>query len=59
MYANTAAGRRQPSVVHLLLAGGGLFLLWRVARAMGTLFWTLSGLALAVFWSGGWRLLAG
>ena len=59
MYADTAAGRRQPSVVHLLLAGGGLFLLWRVARAMGTLFWTLFGLALAVFWSGGWRLLAG
>lgn len=39
------------------LAGGGLFLLWRLGRAMGTVFWAVFGIAIAIFWSGAWRFV--
>lgn len=44
-------------VLKALLAGGGLFLLWRMFRAPGTAFWAVFGIAIAIFWSGSWRML--
>lgn len=45
-------------LLRALIAGGILVLLWKAMRGIGTLFWTLFGLAMAVFWSGAWRWLA-
>lgn len=58
MNTNAHASRDHRTLIHAILAGGGLFLLWRMARAVGTVFWTVFGLALAVFWTGAWRWLA-
>ena len=58
MNTNAHAGRDHRTLIHAFVAGGGLFLLWRMARAVGTVFWTVFGLALAVFWTGAWRWLA-
>src|SRR5690606_12565472 len=55
MHANTDRSSRP--LIHALLAGGGLFVLWRMARALGTVFWTIFGLAMAVFWAGVWPRL--
>ncbi len=46
------------NLLRVLLAAGVVLLLWRGARGITTLFWMLFGLAMALFWSGGWRLLA-
>jgi len=35
------------------LAGGGLYLLYRLFRGIGRAFWTVFGLALAIYWMGG------
>jgi hypothetical protein len=37
-------------LLHALLAGGGVYLLWRLARGIGNLFWTIFGLAFAFYW---------
>jgi hypothetical protein len=38
-----------------LLAAVAVFLIWRVWRGFKSLFWTLFGLGMAIFWSGAWR----
>lgn len=39
------------------LAGGGLFLLWRAGRAVGTALWAVFGIGIAIAWSGAWRFM--
>ena len=53
MHANTDRSSRP--LIHALLAGGGLFVLWRMARALGAVFWTIFGLAMALFCAGVWQ----
>ena len=55
--ASKAEGRERVRVWQWLLAAAALFLVWRMGRSMKKLFWTLFGVAMAVYWSGGFALL--
>ena len=39
-----------------LLAIGAIFLAWKALRGLKSIFWTLFGLGMAVFWTGLWRV---
>lgn len=52
--ATGAAGARTPWL-RWLLALAALFVAWRAWRGFRSLFWTVFGLAMAVFWSGAWH----
>ncbi len=56
MSMHPAPDNAAPDWWRLLLVSGGLFLLWRLMRGIGSLFWTSFGLATAFWWSGGMRL---
>lgn len=43
------------NLLRALLAAGALVLLWKLLRGVGTLFWTVFGLAVALIGSGIWR----
>lgn len=55
--ASKAEGGERTRVWQWLLAAAALFLVWRMGRSMKKLFWTLFGVAMAVYWSGGFALL--
>lgn len=38
-------------LLRALLAGGGIYVLWRLCRGIGNLFWTVFGLAFAFYWA--------
>jgi hypothetical protein len=38
-----------------LLAAGAVFLIWKVWRGFKSLFWTVFGLGMALYWSGAWH----
>ncbi len=40
------------TLLHAVLAAGGVWLLWKLARTARGVFWTLFGLAMAAFWIG-------
>ena len=43
-------------VLRWLLAIGAIFLAWKALRGLKSIFWTLFGLGMAVFWTGLWRV---
>jgi len=50
----TPAGERS-HLLGWLLAAGALFLVWRAWRGFKSLFWTVFGLGMALYWSGTWH----
>lgn len=42
-------------VLRWLFAIGAIFLAWKALRGLKSIFWTLFGLGMAVFWTGLWR----
>lgn len=54
--ATTAASAAErSSLLRWLLVACAVLLAWNVWRGFKSLFWTVFGLAIAVFWSGAWR----
>lgn len=54
--ATTAASAAErSSLLRWLLVACAVLLAWKVWRGFKSLFWTVFGLAMAVFWSGAWR----
>jgi hypothetical protein len=51
--AASATERRQ--WLHWLLAASAVFLAWKAWRGFKSLFWTVFGLGMAIYWSGAWR----
>ncbi len=51
---SAAEGSRTPWL-RWLVALGALFLAWRAWRGLRSLFWTVFGLGMALFWSGAWH----
>ncbi|MBX3713840.1 MAG: hypothetical protein KF800_17915 [Lysobacter sp.] len=49
---------RGSQVLRWLLAIGAIFLAWRALRALKSIFWTLFGLGMMVYWTGMWRMFA-
>ncbi len=47
------AGR--PQVLRWLLAIGALFLAWRMWRGLRSLLWTMFGIGMMLYFTGGWR----
>lgn len=47
-----------PQVLRWLLAIGAIFLAWRALRGLKSIFWTLFGLGMMVYWTGMWRMFA-
>lgn len=45
-------------VLRWLLAIGAIFLAWKALRGLKSIFWTLFGLAMMVYWTGMWRIWA-
>lgn len=43
---------RQDNLMKALVAGGAVFLLWKLLSGVRSLLWTAFGLAMAVHWSG-------
>jgi hypothetical protein len=54
--ATAADGRRTPWL-RWLVALGAVFLAWKAWRGLRSLFWTVFGLGMALFWSGAWHRL--
>lgn len=52
--ASAASATERSQWLRWLLAAGAVFLLWRAWRGFKSLFWTLFGLSMALYWSGGW-----
>jgi hypothetical protein len=50
------AGAERSRLLRWLLATAAVFVAWRLWRGFKSLFWTLFGLAMAFYWSGGWLL---
>ena len=55
--ADNRSSHDHRTLLKAVLAGGGLFLLWRLARPMATAFWAVFGIMIAIFWSGIWRFM--
>lgn len=53
--ASTANTAERSQWLRWLLAAGAAFLLWKAWRGFKSLFWTIFGLAMALYWSGVWR----
>lgn len=53
----TPEGRERSRLLRWLLAAGVLFLAWRFAKGLKSLFWAALGIGMAFYWSGGWLLL--
>jgi hypothetical protein len=53
--ASTGRGLDQRFLWRVLLAAGGVYLAVKLFRGLGNLFWTVFGLAFAVFWMVGGR----
>ena len=51
--ARAAPGPERSRLLRWLLVGGAVFLLWRMGRGAKKLFWTLFGIGMALYWSGG------
>ena len=49
---------KAPQVVRWLLAIGAIFLAWKALRGLKSIFWTLFGLGMMVYWTGMWRMFA-
>lgn len=47
-----------PQVLRWLLVIGAVFLAWKALRGLKSIFWTLFGLAMMVYWTGMWRIWA-
>lgn len=43
-------------VLRWLLAIGAIFLAWKALRGLKSIFWTLFGLGMMLFWTGMWRM---
>ncbi|MBL8264676.1 MAG: hypothetical protein JNM58_19850 [Xanthomonadaceae bacterium] len=41
-----------------VLAIGAIFLAWKALRGLKSIFWTLFGLGMMVYWTGMWRMWA-
>ena len=50
----TSAGERS-HLLGWLLAAGAVFLVRRAWRRLKSLFWTVFGLSMALYWSGAWH----
>ncbi len=50
---SAAEGSRTPWL-RWLVALAALFLAWKACRGLRSLFWTVFGLGMALFWSGAW-----
>lgn len=53
--ATVSSEGRGSQVLRWLLAIGAIFLAWKALRSLKSIFWTLFGLGMAVFWTGLWR----
>ena len=45
-------------VLRWLIAIGAIFLAWKALRGLKSIFWTLFGLGMMVYWTGMWRMFA-
>ena len=52
--AAAPAGVERSRLVRWLVLAGVLFLAWRFVKGLKGLFWTIFGLGMAFWWSGGW-----
>ena len=55
--ATTAPGAERSRLLRWLLVAVAVFVLWRIGRGAKKLFWTMFGIAMALWWSGGFQLL--
>lgn len=55
--AAAAPGAERSRLLRWLLVALAVFVLWRVGRGAKKLFWTLFGIAMALYWSGALALL--
>lgn len=53
--ASAASATERSQLLRCLLAAGAVFLLWKAWRGLKSLFWTIFGLSMALYWSGAWR----
>ena len=56
--ATVSTEGKGPQVLRWLLAIGAIFLAWKALRGLKTIFWTLFGLGMMVYWTGMWRMFA-
>lgn len=54
--ATVSTEGRGSQVLRWLLAIGAIFLVWKALRGLKSIFWTLFGLGMAVYWTGMWRM---
>lgn len=52
---STTSAVERSQWLHWLLAVGAVFLIWKAWRGFKSLFWTVFGLGMALYWSGAWR----
>ena len=53
--ASSASATERSQWLRWLLAAGAVFLVWKAWRGFKSLFWTVFGLGMALYWSGAWR----
>mgnify|MGYP001145828967 CR=1 FL=1 len=46
------------TLMRIAVVGGVTFLAWKLLRGLKSVFWTIFGLGMALYWSGAWRMFA-
>ncbi len=55
--AAAPAGAERSQLLRWLLAAATVFIAWRMWRGVKSLFWTVFGLGMALYWTGLWHRL--
>jgi hypothetical protein len=46
------------TLLRIAVVGGVTFLAWKLLRGLKSVLWTIFGLGMALYWTGGWRLFS-
>ena len=46
------------TLLRIAVVGGITFLAWKLLRGLKSVLWTIFGLGMALYWTGGWRLFS-
>lgn len=46
------------TLLRIAVVGGVTFLVWKLLRGLKSVLWTIFGLGMALYWTGGWRLFS-
>lgn len=46
------------TLLRIAVVGGVTFIAWKLLRGLKSVLWTIFGLGMALYWTGGWRLFS-